>query len=137
MSFIEIPTEVTYLCSSSVLSSVGPTISKQWRRTAAMTRNWWDSLCGKEKEDWRFKECFDKESGTLLHSWEPSYGISDPQNTRSHAIHNRHQDIPGTISKVTLSEQSSHMNSYSYCQKWLKPEIVDLAAPLWHVSQRE
>lgn len=49
MSFTEIPAEVTYLCSSSVLSSVGPTISKQWRRTAAMTRNWWDSLCGKQK----------------------------------------------------------------------------------------
>lgn len=41
--------KATHLCSSSVLSSVGPTISKQWRRTAAMTRNWWESLCGKDK----------------------------------------------------------------------------------------
>ena len=37
MSFTAISTEATYLCSSSVLSSVGPTISKQWRRTAAMS----------------------------------------------------------------------------------------------------
>ena len=42
-------TDGTHLCSSSVLSSVGPTISKLWRRTAAMTRNWWESLCGGQR----------------------------------------------------------------------------------------
>lgn len=69
-----------------------------------------------EKQDWRFKERFHKESGTLLHSWEPSYGISDPQNTCSHAIHNRHQNNFQGNTKWTV---------ISYEQLQLLPEMAE------------